>query len=66
MNRFKLLLLMLISLGSTAQTLLPPGFPDRSPKLDVLPGFKSPPAGYGDVAFYWRIGDTLTKERMFW
>lgn len=66
MKRFKLLLILLISLSSAAQTVLPPGFPDRSPKLDVLPGFKTPPAGYGDVAFYWWIGDTLTKERMLW
>ena len=66
MNRFKLLLLMLISFNTVAQTVLPTGFPDRSPKLDVLPGFKTPPAGYGDVAFYWWIGDTLTRERLLW
>jgi hypothetical protein len=42
----------------------PPGFPDRSPKLDVLPGFKSPPKGYGEVSFYWWLGDTLTRERI--
>jgi hypothetical protein len=45
---------------------LPPGFPDRSPTLDVLPGFKTPPKGYGDVAFYWWQGDTLTRERLAW
>ena len=43
---------------------LPPGFPDRSPNLDVLPGFKTPPKGYGEVSFYWWLGDTLTKERI--
>ena len=43
---------------------LPPGFPDRSPNLDVLPGFKTPPKGYGEVSFYWWLGDTLTRERM--
>lgn len=43
---------------------LPPGFPDRSSKLDVLPGFKSPPKGYGEVSFYWWLGDTLTRERI--
>jgi len=42
----------------------PSGFPDRSPKLDVLPGFKSPPKGYGEVSFYWWLGDTLTRERI--
>ncbi len=66
MNRFKLLLLMLISLSSAAQIVLPPGFPDRSPNLDVLPGFKTPPTGYGNVGFYWWNGDTLTKERLLW
>ena len=43
---------------------LPPGFPDRSPNLDVLSGFKTPPKGYGEVSFYWWLGDTLTKERI--
>ncbi len=45
---------------------LPPGYPDRSPKLNVLPGFIHPPKGYGDVAFYWWQGDTLTRERLTW
>jgi len=43
-----------------------PGYPDRSPELDVLPGFQNPPKGYGNVPFYWWIGDTLTKERILW
>jgi len=42
------------------------GFPDRSPDLNVLPGFKNPPKGYGEVSFYWWIGDPLTKERILW
>ena len=42
------------------------GYPDRSPDLDVLPGFQNPPKGYGNVPFYWWIGDTLTKERILW
>jgi hypothetical protein len=45
---------------------LPPGYPDRSASLDVLPGFKNPPPGYGEVSFYWWLGDTLTKERITW
>lgn len=43
-----------------------PGYPDRSANLDVFPGFKNPPAGYGEVSFYWWLGDTLTKERITW
>ncbi len=44
----------------------PIGWPSRDPKLDVLPGFVSPPPGYGEVAFYWWLGDPLTKERLSW
>ena len=47
-----------------AQTPLPPGYPDRSPDLDVLPGFKTPPPGYGEVPFWWWTGDDLDVERM--
>lgn len=42
------------------------GFPSRDPHLDVLPGFQNPPLGYGEVAFYWWLGDPLTKERLSW
>jgi hypothetical protein len=53
-----------------AKTLPPPpgsiGFADRSPSLDVLPGFKNPPPGFGIVPFYWWLGDPLTKERLSW
>ncbi|MHB9081567.1 MAG: glycosyl hydrolase [Pirellulaceae bacterium] len=42
------------------------GFPSRAPDLDALPGFQSPPPGYGEVAFYWWLGDPLTKERLAW
>jgi len=34
--------------------------------LDPLPGFKEPPPGYGEVAFFWWLGDPLTKERLSW
>ena len=65
-TRFSLILissiLFLSSMGQNSK--LPPGFPDRSPDLDVLPGFKTPPKGYGEVSFYWWLGDTLTKERI--
>jgi len=42
------------------------GFPSRDQHLDVWPGFQHPPAGYGEVAFYWWVGDPLTKERILW
>ncbi len=42
------------------------GFPSRAPDLDVWPGFQAPPPGYGEVAFYWWMGDPLTRERLAW
>jgi hypothetical protein len=47
-------------------TVKSPGFPDRSPGLDVLPGFKNPPPGYGEVPFWWWSGDPLDKGRLLW
>lgn len=47
-------------------SVLPPGYPSRAADLDVLPGFRTPPPGYGEVAFYWWLGDTLTRERIAW
>jgi len=44
----------------------PVGYPSRDPGLDALPGFVNPPPGYGAVAFYWWLGDPLTKERIRW
>ncbi|MHB1035133.1 MAG: glycosyl hydrolase [Pirellulales bacterium] len=38
----------------------------RAPDLDVLPGFRQPPRGFGVVPFYWWLGDPLTKERLGW
>jgi len=28
--------------------------------------YQNPPAGYGEMAFYWWVGDPLTKERILW
>ena len=41
-----------------------PGIPSRDPRLDVLPGFKSPPPGYGEVPFWWWTGGTLDPDRL--
>jgi len=57
---------MIMSLSGKNTQKLPVGFPDRSLNLDVLPGFKSPPPGYGEVSFYWWVGDTLTHDRILW
>lgn len=42
------------------------GFPSRDAGLDVLPGFQNPPAGYGEVPFWWWSGDKLDKDRLLW
>jgi hypothetical protein len=59
-----------LSFSDPAGTPPPPsgavGFADRSPDLDVLPGFRNPPPGFGIVPFYWWLGDPLTKERLTW
>ena len=41
-------------------------YPSRDANLDVLPGFQKPPKGYGEVAFYWWLGDPLTLDRLSW
>jgi hypothetical protein len=64
--KYQVILFLLITLQSAAQTRLPAGYPDRNPSLDVLPGFVKPPKGYGEVPFYWWQGDTLKRERLLW
>jgi len=44
----------------------PAGYPCRDATFDVLRGFADPPPGYGEVPFYWWLGDPLTKERLEW
>ncbi|MCE5347480.1 MAG: hypothetical protein LLG13_14500 [Bacteroidales bacterium] len=59
-----------IALSDPGYLPLPPanalGFPSRSSDLDVLPGFQDPPAGYGEVPFWWWSGDKLDKNRLLW
>jgi hypothetical protein len=40
------------------------GLPSRDPNLDVLPGFKTPPPGYGEIPYWWWTGDTLNADRL--
>ena len=39
--------------GSSSDPARPIGVPSPDPDLDPLPGFKEPPPGYGEVAFFW-------------
>ncbi len=43
-----------------------PGYPSTAPDLDVLPGFKVPPPGYGEVPFWWWTGEDLDTDRLLW
>jgi len=43
-----------------------PGFPDAEAPADLESGFRNPPAGYGEVPFWWWTGDPLDKERLLW
>ncbi|MEN6663135.1 MAG: glycosyl hydrolase [Phycisphaerae bacterium] len=40
------------------------GFPSRDRDLDVMSGFSNPPAGYGEVPFWWWTGDALDAPRL--
>ncbi len=42
------------------------GQASRAPDLDALPGFQKPPPGFGNVPFFWWLGDPLTQERLGW
>lgn len=35
-------------------------------KIQMLDSFYKPPKGYGEVAFFWWHGDTITKEKLSW
>jgi len=59
-----LIILLHILFACRDQKQLPPGYPGRSSDIDVLPGFKDPPPGYGEVPFWWWTGDTLNTERL--
>lgn len=34
--------------------------------MDALAGFRYPPEGYGEVAFYWWVGERLDRNRLEW
>ena len=41
-----------------------PGYPSREADLDALPGFQTPPPGYGEVPFWWWSGEDLDVDRL--
>ncbi|MCR5165553.1 MAG: hypothetical protein K6C40_16250, partial [Thermoguttaceae bacterium] len=40
-------------------------YPERAPQ-NLLGNFQTPPAGYGEVPFWWWSGDRLDKARLEW
>jgi hypothetical protein len=42
------------------------GYPSRDAGLDALPGFRTPPPGYGEVPYWWWTGDPLDEQRLIW
>ncbi len=68
-GRYALLVscLLAVMAGSQAPGRAGEGSPRTAPSIDdVYANFKNPPRGYGEVAFYWWVGDTLTRDRIRW
>lgn len=40
----------------------PPGYPERDKITNLKGKFQTPPKGYGEVPFYWWMGDTITRR----
>jgi len=59
-----LILIVLICSCSCGKKEKAPGWPVDNRNIDVLPGFKDPPPGYGEVPFWWWSGDTLNTDRL--
>ncbi|MCD8176872.1 MAG: hypothetical protein LUE98_05385 [Tannerellaceae bacterium] len=64
MKKIYLLLSILLSFPIMGQNKLPAGYPDRTGREDIKKNFMNPPKGYGEVPFYWWMGDTLTREHL--
>ena len=64
MRSFVVLLLMTLYFPVSGQSQRWKGYPDKTYDRDLLKHFASPPAGYGNVPFYWWNGDSLRRERL--
>lgn len=56
--------LLLLSVTAYSQNSEPVGRPERENIESLYSNFVTPPKGYGQVPFYWWMGDTLTKEHL--
>ncbi|WP_323726958.1 glycosyl hydrolase [Petrimonas sp.] len=64
MRSFVVLLLVTLYFPVSGQSQRWKGYPDKTYDRDLLKHFASPPAGYGNVPFYWWNGDSLRRERL--
>lgn len=58
---YLIMLCALCTIGAQSQNI---GRPERSNPGNLLKNFQTPPKGYGEVPFYWWMGDTLTREHL--
>lgn len=58
---YLIMLCTLCTIGAQSQNI---GRPERSNPGNLLKNFQTPPKGYGEVPFYWWMGDTLTREHL--
>ena len=59
-------LIFMITAWPLNAKVLPPGYPERENIENLEEKFRCPPPGYGEVPFYWWIGDTLTRAHLVW
>lgn len=58
---YLIMLCALCTIGAQSQNI---GRPERNNPGNLLKNFQTPPKGYGEVPFYWWMGDTLTREHL--
>ena len=59
-----LLLPMLLCRPASGQSQWEKGYPKKVYERELMKHFTTPPAGYGNVPFYWWNGDSLNKKRL--
>jgi len=63
---FSCLVIPLIAVSGEPGSREATGALPRASMREIAAKFTSPPSGYGEVAFYWWLGDTLTQDRLLW
>ena len=63
---FSCLVIPLIAVSGEPGSREATGALPRASMREIAAKFTSPPSGYGEVAFYWWLSDTLTQDRLLW